>query len=109
MGLAASTLWVNARRLMMALVLSGALTVAATSSLYVTAEPKWISLLLEPLSLLLFPGVAIAMATAGRDDFSPDAVVEASAVFYLVCVYVWLLWRSRRTRPAGQRRTGTLL
>jgi hypothetical protein len=100
-------LWTHARRMLIALACSAVLTAAATTALYVTAAPKWISLLLEPLSLLLLPGLAIAMVVAGRQDFSPQAVIEASALFYLLCAYAWLLWRVARTRSPAHRRTAT--
>jgi hypothetical protein len=93
--------------LLTALVCAAGLTAAATASLYLTAAPKWISLLLEPLSLLLLPGLVLAMVAAGKQDFSPEVVVEAAAVFYLLCVYGWLLWRARSRRTAVRRRAAT--
>jgi hypothetical protein len=87
--------------------LTAVLMIAAAAGLYVAASPAWVSLLLEPFSLLLMPGLVIALVTAGSHDFAPDVVIAVSAAFYAGFVYAALLWRSARRRAAEPRRSGS--
>lgn len=63
---------------------------------FFTTAPEWISITLEPLSLLLLPGFTVALFTAGLHDLDPSIIVQVSIVFYLIFFYGWLSWRSRR-------------
>ncbi len=104
----------NVRRLLVATALTTFLMIGAAAALYVTSAPAWVSLLIEPFSLLLMPGLVIALATSGSHDFAPDVVIAVSAAFYVGFVYAALLWRAARKRPAqprgsGSRSTGEML
>jgi hypothetical protein len=94
----------NVGRLLAAMGLTGILMIAAAAALYVTSAPEWLSLLIEPFSLLLMPGLVIALATSGSHDFGPDVVISVSAAFYVGFVYAALLWRAaHKPRSGGSR------
>jgi hypothetical protein len=97
----------NARRLLAATALASVLMIAATAALHVSSAPKWASLLLEPFSLLLMPGLVIALATSGSHDFGPDVVIAVSAAFYVGFLYAALLWLASRKRAAQPRGGGS--
>ena len=73
-------------------------TVVGLASLgeFFATAPEWISITLEPLSLLLMPGFVVALLAAGLHDLDPSIIVQVSIIFYLIFFYVWLSWRSRR-------------
>jgi hypothetical protein len=69
---------------------------AAILATNLTTAPKSVSLLLEPISLLLMPGLLASILTAGPHDYSPHTVANVSFVFYAVFFYGALHWLSRR-------------
>jgi hypothetical protein len=77
-------------------------TVASWAMLFNTA-PAWISLIFEPLSLFLLPGLAVSVSMAGPHDLNPNVVVAASVVIYFVCFLAALEYRAYRRRhtPRG--------
>ncbi len=92
---------------MLRIVLAGALTAAvigiASFGLLFATAPAWASLIFEPLSLLLIPGLGIAMALSGPHDLEPSVVVTASIVVYFLLFFALLearAWR-RRNRAAA--------
>lgn len=91
-GPAAVILW---RLFFASLATAVTIGLASLGQFFATA-PEWISLTLEPLSLLLLPGFAVALMTAGLHDLDPSIIVQASIIFYLIFFYVWLTWQSRR-------------
>ena len=97
----------NARMLLAATVVTIVLMIAASAALYVTSAPEWLSLLLEPFSLLLLPGLVVAFATSGSHDFPPNLVIAVSAAVYLVLIYAVLLWRALARRSGEQLRAGS--
>lgn len=86
------------RRLLLSCLLTGSLIGLAYGGLFVTAAPEAVSLAVEPFSLLLMPGLLVALAIAGQHDFSPAVVLLASAGFYLIFFVGALSWRMRRLR-----------
>ena len=80
------------------LLAAAVLVGAATAANYATAQPALISLLIEPFSLLLLPGLVISLAVAGPHDFSPLLVDEASFVWYVLLFYLVFTWAARRRR-----------
>ena len=89
-----------APRLLLAALLTAALLAAGSAALFVTSAPAAISLLLEPFSLLLTPGMLIAVAVYGsHDDASANAVLVASGCFYFVVLSVILARRPPPKRP----------
>lgn len=71
------------------------ISLASLGEFFATA-PEWISITLEPLSLLLMPGFAIALLAAGPHDLDPSIIVQVSIVFYLALFYWLLSWREWR-------------
>jgi hypothetical protein len=80
-------------------LLAAAIVALASSALYVTSAPPAISLLVEPLSLLLMPGLAVALAAAGPHDFSAWTVVVWSMLIYTILAFFALRrWAAARAR-----------
>ena len=80
------------RRAMWSAILTAALVTVASCAMYVTAAPKFVSLVAEPFSLLLMPGLLAAVLLSGPHDFNPTDVVYLAAIFYFVFFY-WALPR----------------
>ncbi len=66
--------------------------------MFVTSAPKALSLLIEPFSLLLMPGLVVAVLSAGAHDFSPLTVVCVAAAFYF-CFFFWVFSRWAKSTP----------
>ena len=90
-----ATAW---RRVLVSSVITAAAVSIATAAMFVTTAPKLVSLLVEPFSLLLMPGLVVAIIIAGPHDFSPGSVVFISAVFYFAFFYWALTWLSKPAR-----------
>ena len=86
------------RRVLLSAAISAVLMYVATEAMYVTTAPKLISLVVEPLSLLLMPGLVGAIVVAGAHDFTPGSVLFLSAIFYFAFFYGALTWLSKPTR-----------
>jgi len=86
------------RRTAFSLLLAAALVAVSSAAIYVTSAPRLISLLVEPFSLLLFPGLFIAMAAAAPRDFTSQSVVLWSMLIYTPLFFLALraLGRSQR-------------
>ena len=80
----------------MAALISGLVLAIGSAGMLVTTEPAPVSLLLEPFSLLLAPGLLIAVETKTRGEPSPMAMIEWAGAFYLLVSYLLLSWRARR-------------
>ena len=75
---------------------SAILTATAVAAVYATTGPAIVCLLIEPLSLLLFPGLVVALGAAGAHDFSPNSVIYAAFAWYVIFFYLIFTWRYRR-------------
>ena len=94
-----------ARHLLSAALLTAILLALASAALDLTTAPALVSLLVEPFSLLLMPGMLISIAIAGRhDEVSARAVLIASACFYFVAFSLLLAHRSRTARAHSRSR-----
>ena len=89
------------RRAGWAVLLTAVLVSVATAGMFVTSAPRLVSLLLEPFSLLLMPGLVVAIVLAGPHDFSPGSVVFIAAIFYCGFFY-WVLPRIAKAVQFGQ-------
>ena len=85
------------RRVLLSAAITALLLLVATEAMFVTTAPRLVSLLVEPFSLLLMPGLIVAIALAGAHDFTPGSVVFIAAVFYFAFFY-WAL--TRLSKPA---------
>lgn len=101
-------------RLVLAALFSCAVVLLGIAGVNVTTAPRWLSLLVEPLSFLLTPGGIYAWVKAmhTKVDFSAATVVRMSLVFYFIVFAVFLLARlipavqallPPRTRPRRSR------
>ena len=85
-----------------ALVAAAAVVALSAAALYAANAPELLSSLIQPVSLLLLPGFAVAMAVSGNHDFSPQVAVLAAFGFYWVAIFVWMWVRTRGARLAGR-------
>ncbi len=85
----------------MALLLAAAIVALASSAMYVTTAPPLVSLLVEPFSLLLLPGLVVAMIAAGPHDFTAHSVLLWSLLIYAGLSFFAL----RRRASARTQRT----
>ena len=93
------------RRVIWSAILTAALVTVASCAMYVTAAPKFVSLVAEPFSLLLMPGLVAAVILSGPHDFIPTDVVYLASIFYFAFFY-WALPRlvkAVKFQPPGSR------
>ncbi len=76
--------------------------IASVAMLFNTA-PAWLSLVFEPLSLFLLPGLLVSVAASGPHDLDAAMVIESSAVIYFVCFLAALERRAFRQRTRRRR------
>lgn len=86
------------RRVLLSAAITALLLYVATEAMFVTTAPKLVSLVLEPFSLLLMPGLAVSILLAGAHDFTPGSVLFLSAIFYFAFFYWVLTWLSKPAR-----------
>jgi hypothetical protein len=96
MGLAARRFVPILTRSLWAMLCAVILVGVASAANFLTTAPEALSLLFEPFSLLLMPGLLTSFALAGPHDYSIDTVLVASVVFYALFFYFALTWLSRR-------------
>ncbi len=87
----------------MALLLAAALVALASAALYVTSAPPMVSLLVEPLSLFLLPGLLIALVAAHPRDFTAQDVVVWSMLVYTAVFFFALRRRASARTQRGTR------
>ena len=91
------------RRLVYASLLSALLLAVACTALFVTSAPAAISLLVEPFSLLLVPGLLMAVAVTGSHaDVSASVILGTSATFYFCLFYIVLSRFQTRSQPRSR-------
>jgi hypothetical protein len=94
------TRWLRLRLLVaraaLSMLYSAVLVGLAVATVFLTTEPPLLSYLLEPVSLLLLPGLMVSLMAAGAHDFNASTVLYASFVWYIVFFYLLLTWRYRR-------------
>jgi hypothetical protein len=74
----------------------------ASAGLLFSTAPERISLIFEPMSLMLMPGLLFGIYEAGPHDLNPKVILWASGVFYFLFFLVVLEWWAR----SRQRRRG---
>ena len=95
--------------LMLRVVAAGVATavvigLGSVALLFVRA-PAWLSLIFEPVSLLLLPGMMISMKHAGPHDLDPILILKSSVAFYFTFFLAWFelrAWRARRRSQSLQ-------
>ena len=68
--------------------------------------PEWASLLFEPVSLLLLPGLLVGLLVSGPHDLDPHVVMNGTIVLYFLVFWAVLEWRAWRLRRRRRRRRG---
>ena len=83
-------------RVVLSVALAAVLIGVGSAALFVTSAPKWVSLAVEPLSLVLTPGVAISMAFTKAHDYKQWEILRGAFGFDALVVYGLLWWRDGR-------------
>jgi hypothetical protein len=86
------------RRVLLSAAITALLLYLATEAMFVSTAPKLVSLVVEPFSLLLMPGLVVAIVLAGPHDFTPGSVLFIAAMFYFAFFYWALTWLSKPAR-----------
>ena len=86
------------RRVLFSAAITALLLYLATEAMFVSTAPKLVSLVVEPFSLLLMPGLVVAIVLAGPHDFTPGSVLFIAAMFYFAFFYWALTWLSKPAR-----------
>ncbi len=84
-----------ALRLLLSALAAAVVVAIAYSGMFVAMAPRLISESVEPLSLLLLPGLFVAIVSAGPHDFQPAIVVKISALFWFLVAFLFFSWRAR--------------
>ena len=85
-----------ALRLLLSALTTAAILTVALSGMFVAMAPRLISESVEPLSLLLVPGLLFAIASVGPHDFKPETVIKVAALFWFLVAFLFFTWRARR-------------
>lgn len=93
MGLAIATFL---RHILIAAAVTLVIAALASVGLLVTTAPEALSLAVEPLSLLLVPGLLVAVLTSSLHDISPVRVLSVSLVFYFLLTFFLLRRHARK-------------
>ncbi len=97
----------SALRLLLDLALSAiasALIVGAGAlALFSASWPKWLSLTVEPVSLLLAPGVVASLLFTRIHDYTEEAILQTDLLFYFLLMFVLLVGSRRRARRHSPR------
>jgi hypothetical protein len=95
--------------LMLRVALSGAAAAAivgiGSACMLFTTGPEWASLVFEPVSLVLMPGLLVGIVLSGPHDLDPQVVVAGTIVFYFLLFWAaleWRAWRQRKRRRRGR-------
>jgi hypothetical protein len=94
--------------LMLRFVLAGVMAASVvgigSACMLFSTGPEWASLIFEPVSLVLMPGLLVGMVLSGPHDLQPQVVLAGTIVFYFLLFWVVLEWRAwRRRRRRGRR------
>ena len=93
------------RRVLLSSLASVCIITVASMGLFVTSWPKALSLLLEPFSLLLTPGVVGSLLFTQTHDYTESAILLSNFIFYFeVCFALFWAW-DRRSRGRRSRRS----
>ena len=90
-------------RIVMAGVTAAAVVGIGSVGMLFTTGPEWASLLFEPISLLLLPGLLVGIIVSGPHDLDPHVVLQGTIILYFLffwSVLEWRAWRQRRRHPA---------
>ena len=86
-------------RMLMACFATVAVVLLGASAMLLNTAPEWLSLMLEPVSLVLLPGLAAGLISSSPHDLDPGIILDASLLFYFFVFFLAfeaLAWRKRR-------------
>jgi cbb3-type cytochrome oxidase subunit 1 len=95
-----------ALRLLYAAAATALVVIVGGGAMLFNTAPQWISVVVEPLSLLLVPGLVAGMVESGPHSLDPSMIVDASVIFYFAVFFVFFearAWRHRRRRRRAAR------
>jgi len=93
-------------RLVLASVAAAIVVCIGSVGMLFSTGPEWSSLLFEPLSLVLLPGLLVGMVVSGPHDLEPEVVLNGTIVLYFLFFWAVLEWRAWRQRRRRRRRHG---
>ena len=87
----------------LALLLAAVIVALSAAAMYAAPAPTAVSILVEPLSLLLLPGLLVALVAAGPHDFTAQAVLASAFLIYAVAFFLLLHFRAGARTQRGSR------
>ena len=75
-----------------------------SAAMLLNTVPEWLSLLFEPLSLLLLPGLLVGVVASGPHELVPQMILDSAVVFYFGVFLTLLEFRAFRRRRQRRRR-----
>jgi hypothetical protein len=83
-------------RVMLAGLLATLVVGAGSLGMLFSSGPEWTSLVFEPVSLLLLPGLLVGILYSGPHDLDPHMVLLGTILFYFLLFWAVLEWRAWR-------------
>ena len=93
-------------RFLYASIAAAAIVGIGSAAMLFTTGPEWASLLFEPMSLVLLPGLFVGMVLSGAHDLEPRIVLLGTIVFYIILIFALLELQAWRQRRRQRRRRG---
>jgi hypothetical protein len=91
-------------RIVLASLAAGLVVGLGSAGMLFTMGPAWASLLFEPISLLLLPGIIVGMVVSGPHDLDPHVILNGTIVLYFFTFWAILEWRAWRKRRRQRQR-----
>ena len=94
-------------RVVVAGMLTAVVIGAACAGMLCTRGPEWLSLSVEPLSLLLLPGLLVGIAASGPHELDTPLILDSATLFYFGLFVAGLeahAWRQRKRVGSGPPR-----
>lgn len=91
-------------RMVLASVTAAIVVGAGSAAMLFTTGPEWASLVFEPISLVLLPGLFVGMAVSGPHDLDTHVVLNGTIVLYFFAFWLLLELRAWRKRRRLERR-----
>ena len=88
-------------RMVLASVAAALVVAIGSAGMLFTTGPEWASLIFEPVSLVLLPGLFVGMMISGPHDLDTHVVLNGTIVLYFLSFWMMLeslAWRRRRRR-----------
>ena len=93
-------------RLVLASLAAAIVVGIGSAGMLFSTGPEWASLVFEPVSLLLLPGLLVGIIVSGPHDLDPHVVMNGTIVLYFLLFWAVLEWRAMRQRRRRRRGRG---